>query len=348
MVEPTDSENEQSKNAPVLFSKEWSIYRVPSQLRNVDEAAYTPQTLSIGPFHHGNPKLRDMEAHKKICYERFRNRTLKTEEELRIFMMDQQKRILDCYAGTFKCDIDFLNVILVDACFIIELFLSNSEQEHHKANYYIMRSPWLRKSVERDLILFENQLPYFLLQELYDFATPIFSDGHSGNGYQSQGHAHNESTRSQQCCFRPGDLQENSIQSEPFQHRFLELACKFFKEYSKGKSVRNRFKPKHFTDLVRHFLCPYKELLWVENYDDPVKIKYNARKLKAAGVKFMPLREPFVIKEDPKLTLINLACSMHKEMKLTRLWAEYEAVGIFRNTMALEQLIYPNNPYICG
>ncbi|KAM5552867.1 UPF0481 protein [Rosa sericea] len=348
MVEPT-VQSEQRENAPVLFLQEWCIYRVPSQLRNVDEAAYTPQTLSIGPFHHGNPKLRDMEAHKNKYYELFCRRSSKSEDELGSFMTDHRETILNCYAGTFKCEIDFLNLILVDACFIIELFLSNSEQEQHNANYYILRSPWLRKTVERDLILLENQLPYFLLQKLYDFAIPTFSNGHLGNGDQTQGHAHKDSTNSQQCCFpcfRPGDFQENSIRSEPNQHGFLELTCKFFKAYTKGKSVRNGFEPKHFTDLVRHFLCPYKELLWVKNYDQPVKIKYHAKKLKVAGVKFMPLREPFVIKEDPVLTF-NSACLAHKELKLTRLWAEYEAECIFRNTMALEQLMYSEKPYIC-
>ncbi|CAL8121106.1 unnamed protein product [Prunus armeniaca] len=49
----------------------WCIYRVPSKLRKVNEAAYTPQLLSIGPFHHGKPELKDMETHKKIYYENF-------------------------------------------------------------------------------------------------------------------------------------------------------------------------------------------------------------------------------------------------------------------------------------
>lgn len=349
-----------SMNAPVLVLQEWCIYRVPSQLRNVDEAAYTPQSLSIGPFHHGNPKLRDMEAHKKKCYERFCIRSSKSEEELSTFMKDRRVNVLKCYAGTFnfKSDIDFERVILIDACFIIELFLSNSEPENQDANYYILRSRWLRKAVEKDLILFENQLPYSLLQDLYDYAFPsASSNGHLGSGVlQAQEHVHQDSTK--QCCFpylRPNETaptvninsRENSIQSEPFEHHFLELTCKFFKEYSKGKSVRNQFKPKHFTDLVRHFLCPYNELSWKNNYSAPVKIKYHARKLKAAGVKFMHLREPFVIKEDSMLTS-NLAWSTHKELKLTRLWAEYEAECIFRNTMALEQLMYPDKPYICS
>ena len=43
---------------------ECCLYRVPKQLRNVNEEAYTPKLVSIGPLHHGREELRDMEMQK--------------------------------------------------------------------------------------------------------------------------------------------------------------------------------------------------------------------------------------------------------------------------------------------
>ncbi|KAL6202972.1 hypothetical protein ACLB2K_026676 [Fragaria x ananassa] len=42
-----------------------SIYRVPEKLRRLNENAYTPRVVSIGPFHHGKESLKPMEEHKK-------------------------------------------------------------------------------------------------------------------------------------------------------------------------------------------------------------------------------------------------------------------------------------------
>ncbi|KAK0608906.1 hypothetical protein LWI29_037856 [Acer saccharum] len=37
------------------------IYRVPKDLRKINEAAYTPQVISIGPLHHGEKEFFEME-----------------------------------------------------------------------------------------------------------------------------------------------------------------------------------------------------------------------------------------------------------------------------------------------
>ena len=41
--------------------------RVPSTIRRHKEEPYTPKVVSVGPFYHGNERLRDMEMHKKCC-----------------------------------------------------------------------------------------------------------------------------------------------------------------------------------------------------------------------------------------------------------------------------------------
>ncbi|CAL2240903.1 unnamed protein product [Prunus armeniaca] len=306
------------------------IYRVPNKLRKVNEAAYTPQLISIGPFHHGKPELKDMENHKRIYCENFFTGTINQGDNF-----------------------DFSEVILVDALFIIQLFMMDSENPEN--DYHILRSRWLRKAVEQDLILLENQLPYFLLQDLYNFAMPV-SCFYPRNEVQAQ----EQGNRQQRCfdldkicyclpCCRrshPHDHSVLTVEAAKSVHPFLKLTCDFFNSYSEGKSVRKGVTIKHFTDLVRHFLCPAEEITWV---DTPIKNIYDARKLKAAGVNFRLLKEVgFVIKGDESHDCnFNLACFTSMDLKLTLFCVKDKTECIVRNVMALEQFLYPDSAYIC-
>ena len=43
---------------------EYRIKKVPVHLRKLNEQAFTPKIISIGPFHHSDVKLQTMEKHK--------------------------------------------------------------------------------------------------------------------------------------------------------------------------------------------------------------------------------------------------------------------------------------------
>ncbi|KAI9074236.1 hypothetical protein K1719_043801 [Acacia pycnantha] len=53
---------------------ECCVHRVPHMLRQHNEQAYTPKLVSVGPFHYGNERLKDMERHKQIMFKRFTHR----------------------------------------------------------------------------------------------------------------------------------------------------------------------------------------------------------------------------------------------------------------------------------
>ncbi|CAL2240928.1 unnamed protein product [Prunus armeniaca] len=359
------TENEEECEVRVLDKPDkWCIYRVPSKLRKVNEAAYTPQLLSIGPFHHGKPELKDMETHKKIYYENFLARFKKSDDELKQFIKTRQENILRCYAGTIELNKDFEEIIAVDACFIIELFLMNFNDPKNHENDYILRSPWLRKAVEQDLILFENQLPYSLLQELYqNFAVPPSSNFQPWKEVQEQADRQSSTNHDlphcSPCCrhclpccwwIPSKDHSIEIVQVEPDNDDpLLKLTYEFFKDYSRGKSVKNGVRPKHFTDLVRHFLRPDKEMVFKRS-STPIKNIYAARKLKASGVKFRPLKDGhFVIEKDEATKCkLNLACFRNMDLKLTQFCVKDETECVIRNIMALEQFLYPNKPYICN
>ncbi|KAE9600950.1 hypothetical protein Lalb_Chr13g0292471 [Lupinus albus] len=44
---------------------------VPFDIRLLNQDAYTPKVVSIGPFHHHNPRLQNMERHKLIYLNKF-------------------------------------------------------------------------------------------------------------------------------------------------------------------------------------------------------------------------------------------------------------------------------------
>ncbi|ONI34346.1 hypothetical protein PRUPE_1G476600 [Prunus persica] len=134
-----------------------SIYRVPERLRNVKQKAYTPQVVSIGPLHHGSKNLEAMEDHKL--------RYLKEREvELRHYYEDTKKFNIAA----------FVNIILVDAAFVIELLLRNKSEEKFQEeklpddNAWIFKKPWVLQNILPDMLMLENQLPFFILEDLYN------------------------------------------------------------------------------------------------------------------------------------------------------------------------------------
>lgn len=330
----------------------WHIYRVPNKLRNVNAAAYSPQLLSIGPLHHGDQKLRNMESHKGKYCDKFCSRFGKNRDQLKPFIEEHRKKILDCYADiTIDKQKNIDCVFLVDACFIIELFLMNSE----KPDYcYILRSQWMRKAVELELIMLENQLPYFLLEGLYDFAE-IQLNTSSISHPRKEGHVQNlqQSSCLPFCCDHIIDIEEAESDPVDYDHPFLKLTCEFFKDYHYGNrkwDMRRVTKPKHFTDLVRQFMCPDrdKDMIW----KDTIKNIYNVRKLTAAGVKFKPVNDSprfFLEREQeaPKCNL-KLTCSRIMELRLTQFCVKNDTECVVRNIMALEQFVYPDKAYICS
>ncbi|KAI7994616.1 UPF0481 protein [Camellia lanceoleosa] len=153
------------------LSTECCIYKVPNRLRKINEGAYTPLRVSIGPLHHGKEGLEDMEEHKLRYFNDFMQRSGKSLEELVKIMEEMEKEIRDCYAETtnLKSEI-FLEIILVDAAFIVELIIKHNFRWIVTQNDRIFGKPLMGDDVRYDLLLLENQLPLFVLQYLFEMS----------------------------------------------------------------------------------------------------------------------------------------------------------------------------------
>ncbi|KAF5938382.1 hypothetical protein HYC85_022641 [Camellia sinensis] len=145
------------------------IYKVPNKLKKINVEAYTPRRVSIGPLHHGKEGLEDMEEHKLRYFNDFMERSGKSLEELVKIMEEMDKGIRDCYAETINLKSEnFLEIILVDAAFIVEFLLRYQFPRKIAPNDLIFRKPLMIDDVTYDLLLLENQLPLFVLQDLFE------------------------------------------------------------------------------------------------------------------------------------------------------------------------------------
>ncbi|XP_061971625.1 UPF0481 protein At3g47200-like [Populus nigra] len=201
------------------------IYRVGGALRKSNGAMYSPQQISIGPIHHGNRNLHFMERKKSEYYEQFwKDRVSKererkgAEDEFWVALGEDENKIRQCYEVGFhrkKFSQRFLDLILYDAVFIFELFLKYREGREKYIKDSVLKETWLRLAIRRDLILLENQLPFFILDKLYGLL--------------------------------PGNIKGENTE-------FITLACSYFKPHLPSNFTPGAKKPLHFTDLVRSLL----------------------------------------------------------------------------------------------
>jgi len=110
------------------------IYRVPKKLHKIKPEAYTPKLISIGPFHHGGSEFKDMEKHKVRYFKDFLKRTRKSMEDLLEIIKVDKEKISHCYSeDCIVQSVDhFMKMILLDAIFIIELFLKVKDSKIKK------------------------------------------------------------------------------------------------------------------------------------------------------------------------------------------------------------------------
>lgn len=152
------------------MSSSCCIYRVPERIRCVNEKLYTPQAVSIGPLHHGRKGLNPiLDEHKQRYLKDFIARTKVSLEDHIKTIKDQEERLRCCYAEPFKYSSDeFVRISLLDAAFTIEVLLKNRFDEFVDENDRIFKKPWMIQDIWKDMWLIENQLPLFILEDLFE------------------------------------------------------------------------------------------------------------------------------------------------------------------------------------
>ncbi|XP_028113542.1 UPF0481 protein At3g47200-like [Camellia sinensis] len=151
-------------------SSECCIFRMYDNLRRQNEKAYEPSIVAIGPYHRGKAKLQQMEEHKLWYLQQLLNREKKKSVNDYIMAIKElEERARNCYAETIRIKSDeFVEMMLLDSFFIIGLFRKFKEVELADENDHIFQSQQIQDALRRDLILLENQLPFFILVRLFN------------------------------------------------------------------------------------------------------------------------------------------------------------------------------------
>ncbi|XP_021661752.2 UPF0481 protein At3g47200 isoform X1 [Hevea brasiliensis] len=150
------------------------IYKVPEPLRKVKEEAYAPQLVSIGPLRRNNiDQYKSLEKIKEEYVEAFLNDKNNNGDQQTFLdiIKNRKNEIKECYEDLDLDDDDdeLVKIFLEDSIFIIELFIRDHWEEKY-AKDFIVSTPWRRNVIKQDLILLENQIPYFILEDLYNHA----------------------------------------------------------------------------------------------------------------------------------------------------------------------------------
>ena len=156
------------------------IYHVPACIKDLNPKAYRPQVVSLGPFHHGEPQLRPMDAHKRRALVHFLRRARRPLAEFAAAVAGgdgEYERLEGAYAGLgdewrgAAGEERFVALMVTDGCFLLEVMRAASGWE---VNDYAADDPvfsphgllYTVPYIRRDMLMIENQLPLLVLDRL--------------------------------------------------------------------------------------------------------------------------------------------------------------------------------------
>ncbi|KAG2706336.1 hypothetical protein I3843_05G088800 [Carya illinoinensis] len=153
-----------------------SIYEVPACVKDQNKNAYRPQTVSFGPYHHGEAHLKRMEEHKHRALLHFLRRCQKPVESCLKALAKVVQDLKDSYEPLDPKWADdtagFLKMMTLDGCFMLEILRASVDE----VNDYDSKDPifskhgklYIMPHIRRDMLMLENQIPMQVLELLLE------------------------------------------------------------------------------------------------------------------------------------------------------------------------------------
>ncbi|XP_010670868.2 UPF0481 protein At3g47200-like [Beta vulgaris subsp. vulgaris] len=240
-------------------SKHW-IQKVPEYISKVKKQCYEPSIVSIGPLHYNNPTLKPFDETKLRSLQYFLENA-NSDHSLAQYIdiiRGSEEKIRSYYTDKITLESDeFIKMVMVDSTFIIVFFMHCSHQFSLKPIHPMENKLGVVNQVKKDLLLGENQLPYFILQDLYDKA---FGETCPKITFKNL-----------TCDFLS----------------FIYLPASEVVGKIGREKIKNASNIKHLVDFYRICCLPTKHRDQLpENYRNSDKFPPTAKELKAAGVKF--------------------------------------------------------------
>ncbi|KAG2300601.1 hypothetical protein Bca52824_037073 [Brassica carinata] len=128
----------------------------------------TAKIESIGPLHHGKEELQAMEDHKLRYLQSFIPRTGLSLEDLVRVARTWEERARSCYAEDIRLTSnEFVKILIIDASFLVELLLRSQFDAYSGMLDRIFGKQKMIVDVNHDIVLLENQLPYFVVEGMF-------------------------------------------------------------------------------------------------------------------------------------------------------------------------------------
>ncbi|KAK3444888.1 hypothetical protein EUGRSUZ_A00660 [Eucalyptus grandis] len=149
-------------------TKSCHIFRAPKSQEESNPNAYKPRIVSIGPYHHGKKRLELIEQHKPRAFSKLLDRTAVGPIDYFNAIASWETHIRDSYSEALHWKTsDLIEMMILDACFMIELFRAHTCENPEDADDPVFFTPWILSSLMIDLLLIENQIPFFVLRKIY-------------------------------------------------------------------------------------------------------------------------------------------------------------------------------------
>ncbi|XP_076895475.1 UPF0481 protein At3g47200-like [Bidens hawaiensis] len=154
-------ENQAKQSSP-------TIYMVPSTVKDHNLTCYKPRLVSIGPLHREEENLQAGEGEKAVHVFSLLSRVNSMQEETlqacALKVNASINQIRSCYAETIAYNnAELTKIMVMDGCFILEFLYRITKRE--KSNLGNMM--FIQFTIY-DLVLLENQIPFLVLQHIFE------------------------------------------------------------------------------------------------------------------------------------------------------------------------------------
>ncbi|KAH9753102.1 DUF862 domain-containing protein [Citrus sinensis] len=246
-----------------------------------------------------------MEEHKQRYLHYFLQRTKISFDEFVQIIKFREAELRGSYAEKVELSSDkFVEMILLDAAFIIELLLRYHFRQLQKKDDHIFHKPYLIEDIWYDMWLLENQLLFFILEDLFALAAIKIPDQH-----------------------------ENPT--------IITVTYEYFKGLEAVQGNRQKFPPytearvEHFLDFLRICHLPSSR-----NQEKQEGQQYHKGKTAPSVTDLHQAGVHFSLSKSNDLFAIEFK---NRTLYIPKLKLQLETESLFRNLVAFEQRHYSEN-----